>query len=79
MEETTILIKFQYIINLFEYNQKLLTISKSDTLKNKITEVEQKLYKYSVSIRGTGFIGLCSAACFADKDIKVFGSTHNEN
>jgi len=36
------------------------------------------LYKYSVSILGTGFIGLCSAACFADKDIKVLASTHNE-
>jgi len=35
------------------------------------------LYKYSVSILGTGFIGLCSAACFADKDIKVLASTHN--
>ncbi|MFX0074692.1 MAG: UDP-glucose dehydrogenase family protein [Candidatus Hermodarchaeota archaeon] len=37
-----------------------------------------KIYKYSVSILGTGFIGLCSAACFADKDIKVLASTHNE-
>jgi len=36
------------------------------------------LYKYSVSILGTGFIGLCSSACFADKDIKVLASTHNE-
>jgi len=36
------------------------------------------LYKYSVSILGTGFIGLCSAACFADKNIKVLASTHNE-
>jgi UDPglucose 6-dehydrogenase len=36
------------------------------------------LYKYRVSILGTGFIGLCSAACFADKDIKVLASTHNE-
>ena len=36
------------------------------------------MYKYSVSILGTGFIGLCSAACFADKDIKVLASTHNE-
>jgi UDPglucose 6-dehydrogenase len=36
------------------------------------------LYKHSVSILGTGFIGLCSAACFADKDIKVLASTHNE-
>jgi len=35
------------------------------------------LYKYSVSILGTGFIGLCSAACFAYKDIKVLASTHN--
>ena len=30
------LFKFHYIINLFEYNQKLLTISKTDTLKNKL-------------------------------------------
>jgi len=37
-----------------------------------------KIYKYSVSILGTGFIGLCSAACFAEKDIKVLASTHNE-
>ncbi len=36
------------------------------------------MYKYSVSILGTGFIGLCSAACFAEKDIKVIASTHNE-
>ena len=36
------------------------------------------MYKYSVSILGTGFIGLCSAACFAEKDIKVLASTHNE-
>ena len=36
------------------------------------------MYKYSVSILGTGFIGLCSSACFADKDIKVLASTHNE-
>jgi len=36
------------------------------------------MFKYSVSILGTGFIGLCSAACFADKDIKVLASTHNE-
>ncbi|MBA7650111.1 UDP-glucose 6-dehydrogenase TuaD [subsurface metagenome] len=36
------------------------------------------MYKYSVSILGTGFIGLCSAACFADKDIKVLASMHNE-
>ena len=36
------------------------------------------MYKYSVSILGTGFIGLCSAACFADKDIKILASTHNE-
>ncbi|GAG93329.1 unnamed protein product, partial [marine sediment metagenome] len=36
------------------------------------------MYKYRVSILGTGFIGLCSAACFADKDIKVLASTHNE-
>jgi UDPglucose 6-dehydrogenase len=35
------------------------------------------MYKHSVSILGTGFIGLCSAACFADKDIKVLASTHN--
>ncbi|TKJ27339.1 MAG: UDP-glucose 6-dehydrogenase [Promethearchaeota archaeon Loki_b31] len=36
------------------------------------------MYKYSVSILGTGFIGLCSAACFAGKDIQVLASTHNE-
>ena len=36
------------------------------------------MYKYRVSILGTGFIGLCSAACFSDKDIKVLASTHNE-
>lgn len=36
------------------------------------------MYKYKVSILGTGFIGLCSAVCFADKDIKVIASTHNE-
>ncbi len=36
------------------------------------------MYKYRVSILGTGFIGLCSAACFAQKDIKVLASTHNE-
>jgi UDPglucose 6-dehydrogenase len=36
------------------------------------------MYKYSVSILGTGFIGLCSAACFAEKGIKVLASTHNE-
>ncbi|MFX1502102.1 MAG: UDP-glucose dehydrogenase family protein [Promethearchaeota archaeon] len=36
------------------------------------------MYKYKVSILGTGFIGLCSAACFALKDIKVLASTHNE-
>jgi UDPglucose 6-dehydrogenase len=36
------------------------------------------LYKYRVSILGTGFIGLCSAACFANKDIKVLASTHNK-
>jgi len=36
------------------------------------------MFKYKVSILGTGFIGLCSAACFADKNIKVLASTHNE-
>ncbi|MFX1451543.1 MAG: UDP-glucose dehydrogenase family protein [Promethearchaeota archaeon] len=36
------------------------------------------VYKYSISILGTGFIGLCSAVCFAEKDIKVLASTHNE-
>ena len=36
------------------------------------------MYKYKVSILGTGFIGLCSAACFAEKDIMVLASTHNE-
>lgn len=35
------------------------------------------MYKYRISILGTGFIGLCSAACFADKDIRVLASTHN--
>ena len=35
------------------------------------------MYRYSVSILGTGYIGLCSAACFAEKDIKVLASTHN--
>ncbi len=39
LEKTTILIKFQYIINLFEYNQKVLTKSITDTLKDKISEV----------------------------------------
>ncbi|MHA2088494.1 MAG: UDP-glucose dehydrogenase family protein, partial [Promethearchaeota archaeon] len=37
-----------------------------------------KMYKYSVSILGTGFIGLCSAACFAQKEIKILASTHNQ-
>ncbi|MFX0026663.1 MAG: UDP-glucose dehydrogenase family protein [Candidatus Hermodarchaeota archaeon] len=36
------------------------------------------MFKYKVSILGTGFIGLCSAVCFANKDIKVLASTHNE-
>ena len=36
------------------------------------------MYKYKVSILGTGFIGLCSAVCFADKDIEVLASTHNQ-
>ncbi|MFX1266490.1 MAG: UDP-glucose dehydrogenase family protein [Promethearchaeota archaeon] len=36
------------------------------------------MFKYKVSILGTGFIGLCSAACFANKDIQVLASTHNE-
>ena len=36
------------------------------------------MYKHNVAILGTGFIGLCSAACFALKDIKVLASTHNE-
>ncbi|MFW9825366.1 MAG: UDP-glucose dehydrogenase family protein [Candidatus Thorarchaeota archaeon] len=36
------------------------------------------MYKYSVSILGTGFIGLCSAACFAQRDINVLASTHNQ-
>jgi UDPglucose 6-dehydrogenase len=35
------------------------------------------MYKYKVSILGTGFIGLCSAACFARKDIQVIASTHD--
>ncbi len=36
------------------------------------------MYKHKVSILGTGFIGLCSAACFAEKDIMILASTHNE-
>jgi UDPglucose 6-dehydrogenase len=36
------------------------------------------MYKHGVSILGTGFIGLCSAACFAEKDVKVIASTHNK-
>ncbi|MFX1499064.1 MAG: UDP-glucose dehydrogenase family protein [Promethearchaeota archaeon] len=36
------------------------------------------MFKFKISILGTGFIGLCSAACFANKDIKVLASTHNE-
>ncbi len=36
------------------------------------------MYKYSVSILGTGFIGLCSSACFAERDIRVLASTHNK-
>ena len=36
------------------------------------------MYKYKISILGTGFIGLCSAACFAQKEIKVIASTHNK-
>ena len=36
------------------------------------------MYKHKVSILGTGFIGLCSAACFAQKQIGVLASTHNE-
>ncbi|MFW9896142.1 MAG: UDP-glucose dehydrogenase family protein [Candidatus Thorarchaeota archaeon] len=36
------------------------------------------MYKNSVSILGTGFIGLCSATCFAQRDIKVLASTHNQ-
>lgn len=36
------------------------------------------MYKHKVSILGTGFIGLCSAACLAGKDIQVLASTHNE-
>jgi len=35
------------------------------------------MFKYKVSILGTGFIGLCSAACFAEKEIMVLASTHN--
>ena len=35
------------------------------------------MYKHGVSILGTGFIGLCSAACFTDKDVKDIASTHN--
>jgi len=36
------------------------------------------VYKYSISILGTGFIGLCSGICFATKNIRVFASTHNK-
>jgi len=36
------------------------------------------MYKYAISILGTGFIGLCSAAAFASKDIKVIASTHDQ-
>jgi UDPglucose 6-dehydrogenase len=36
------------------------------------------MYKHKVSILGTGFIGLCSAACFAQKQIGVLASTHNK-
>ncbi len=34
--------------------------------------------KLSVSIIGTGFVGLCSAVCFAHRGIKVIASTHNK-
>ncbi|MFX1255216.1 MAG: UDP-glucose dehydrogenase family protein [Promethearchaeota archaeon] len=34
--------------------------------------------KYKVSILGTGFIGLCSAACFADRGIYSICSTHDQ-
>lgn len=34
--------------------------------------------KLGVSILGTGFVGLCSAVCFAHRGIKVIASTHNE-
>jgi len=34
--------------------------------------------KFSVSVLGTGFVGLVSAVCMADRGIKVIASTHNE-
>ena len=34
--------------------------------------------KLSVSILGTGFVGLVSAVCFAQRGIKVIASTHNK-
>jgi len=34
--------------------------------------------KYNVSILGTGFVGLTSAVCFAQRGVKVIASTHNE-
>ncbi len=34
--------------------------------------------KLSVSILGTGFVGLVSAVCFAHRGIKVIASTHNK-
>ena len=34
--------------------------------------------KYRVSVIGTGFVGLVTAACFADRNIKTICSTRNE-
>lgn len=34
---------------------------------------------YRISILGTGFIGLCSAACFGDRGFEVICSTHDAN
>jgi len=36
------------------------------------------VYKYSISILGTGYIGLCSGICFASKKIRIIASTHNK-
>ena len=34
--------------------------------------------EYRVSVVGTGFVGLVTAACFADRGIKTICSTRNE-
>ena len=33
---------------------------------------------YKISILGTGYVGLCTAVCFADKGYHVLASTYNE-